>query len=59
VAEAGFAAVPAGVLPLVRRRARHLGAPITDAQFHTGLRWPLEGIRAQARRDGRDRQPPG
>jgi TetR/AcrR family tetracycline transcriptional repressor len=52
VAEASFAGLPADRLPRMHRLARHLAGPITDRQFHTGLRWLLEGIGAQARRDG-------
>jgi hypothetical protein len=32
--------------------AGDLAGPTTDRQFHTGLRWLLDGIAAQARQEG-------
>ena len=43
-AEATFAGLPEDRFPEMRRLAGHLAAPTTDRQFHTGLRWLLDGI---------------
>jgi TetR/AcrR family tetracycline transcriptional repressor len=43
-AEAAFASLPEASFPEMRRLARHLAGPTTDRQFHTGLRWLLDGI---------------
>jgi TetR/AcrR family transcriptional regulator, tetracycline repressor protein len=43
-AEASFAGLPADSFPRMRRLARHLAGPTTDRDFHTGLRWLLDGI---------------
>jgi TetR/AcrR family transcriptional regulator, tetracycline repressor protein len=51
-AEAVFAGLPEGSFPEMRRLARHLAGPVTDRQFHTGLRWLLDGVAAQAGQDG-------
>jgi TetR/AcrR family transcriptional regulator, tetracycline repressor protein len=51
-AEAAFAGLPEDRFPEMRRLARHLAGPVTDRQFHTGLRWLLDGIAAQAGQDG-------
>lgn len=50
--EAAFAGLPEDRFPEMRRLARHLAGPVTDRQFHTGLRWLLDGIAAQAGQDG-------
>ena len=39
-------------VPEMRRLARHLASPATDHQFHTGLRWLLDGIAAQSAQTG-------
>jgi hypothetical protein len=36
----------------MRRLAAHLAGPTTDRQFHTGLRWLLDGIAAQSGQAG-------
>ena len=51
-AEAAFASLPADGFPEMRRLARHLASPATDHQFHTGLRWLLDGIAAQSGQTG-------
>jgi TetR/AcrR family transcriptional regulator, tetracycline repressor protein len=51
-AEAAFASLPADGFPEMRRLARHLASPATDHQFHTGLRWLLDGIAAQSGQAG-------
>ena len=51
-AEAAFAGLPEDRFPEMRRLARDLAVPVTDRQFHTGLRWLLDGIAAQAGQDG-------
>jgi len=51
-AEAAFASLPADSFPEMRRLARHLASPATDHQFHTGLRWLLDGIAAQSGQTG-------
>jgi len=52
LAEAAFASLPADGFPEMRRLARHLASPATDHQFHTGLRWLLDGIAAQSGQTG-------
>ena len=51
-AEATFAGLPEDRFPEMRRLARHLAGPTTDHQFHTGLRWLLDGIAAQPDQTG-------
>jgi TetR/AcrR family transcriptional regulator, tetracycline repressor protein len=51
-AEATFASLPADGFPEMRRLAGQLAGPTTDRQFHTGLRWLLDGIAARAGQDG-------
>jgi TetR/AcrR family transcriptional regulator, tetracycline repressor protein len=51
-AEAAFASLPEDRFPEMRRLARHLAGPSTDRQFHTGLRWLLDGIAAEAGQTG-------
>jgi AcrR family transcriptional regulator len=51
-AEAAFASLPEDRFPEMRRVARHLASPSTDRQFHTGLRWLLDGIAAQSGQTG-------
>jgi AcrR family transcriptional regulator len=51
-AEAAFAGLPEDRFPEMHRLAGHLAGPTTDRQFHTGLRWLLDGIASQARQDG-------
>jgi TetR/AcrR family transcriptional regulator, tetracycline repressor protein len=46
--EATFAALPEDRFPRMRRIAGPLAAPTTDGHFHTGLRWLLDGIAAEA-----------
>jgi TetR/AcrR family transcriptional regulator, tetracycline repressor protein len=58
-AEAAFAGLPEGRFPEMRRLAGHLAAPTTDRHFHTGLRWLLDGIAAEAAARRRPRREPG
>lgn len=51
-AEAAFAGLPEGSFPRMHGLAGDLAGPTTDRQFHTGLRWLLDGIAAQARQEG-------
>jgi len=51
-AEAAFAGLAEEEFPRMRGLAGELAGPTTDRQFHTGLRWLLEGIAAQARQEG-------
>jgi TetR/AcrR family transcriptional regulator, tetracycline repressor protein len=51
-AEAAFASLPEDRFPEMRRVARNLASPSTDRQFHTGLRWLLDGIAAQSGQTG-------
>jgi len=51
-AEAAFASLPEDRFPEMRRLASHLAGPTTDRQFHTGLRWLLDGIAAQSGQAG-------
>jgi TetR/AcrR family tetracycline transcriptional repressor len=51
-AEATFAGLPEDRFPRMHGLARQLAGPTTDHQFHTGLRWLLEGIAAQGRQEG-------
>jgi AcrR family transcriptional regulator len=51
-AEAAFAGLPEAQFPRMRGLAGELAGPTTDHQFHTGLRWLLDGIAAQARQEG-------
>jgi TetR/AcrR family transcriptional regulator, tetracycline repressor protein len=51
-AEAAFASLPEDRFPEMRRLASHLARPTTDRQFHTGLRWLLDGIAAQSAQTG-------
>jgi AcrR family transcriptional regulator len=43
-AEAAFTSLPEDRFPEMRRLAGPLATPSTDRQFHTGLRWLLDGI---------------
>jgi TetR/AcrR family transcriptional regulator, tetracycline repressor protein len=45
--EAAYAGLPEDRFPRLRRLAGPLAAPTDDRQFHTGLRWLLDGIAAQ------------
>jgi TetR/AcrR family transcriptional regulator, tetracycline repressor protein len=45
--EAAYAGLPEDRYPKLRRLAGPLAAPTSDRQFHTGLRWLLDGIAAQ------------
>jgi TetR/AcrR family transcriptional regulator, tetracycline repressor protein len=47
--EATFAGLPEDRFPVMRRLAAPLADPTTDRHFHTGLRWLLDGLSAQAR----------
>jgi TetR/AcrR family tetracycline transcriptional repressor len=49
--ETTFAGLPEDVFPLMRRLARNLAAPTTDSHYHTGLRWLIDGLSAEARGD--------
>jgi len=51
-AEAAFVGLPEDGFPEMRRLASHLAGPATDDQFHTGLRWLLDGIAAQSGQAG-------
>jgi TetR/AcrR family tetracycline transcriptional repressor len=51
-AEAAFAGLPKDRFPRMQGLAGDLAGPTTDRQFHTGLRWLLDGIAAQARQEG-------
>jgi AcrR family transcriptional regulator len=51
-AEAAFASLPEDRFPEMRRLASHLAGPTTDRQFHTGLRWLLDGIATQSGQTG-------
>jgi TetR/AcrR family tetracycline transcriptional repressor len=51
-AEAAFVGLPEDGFPEMRRLASHLAGPATDGQFHTGLRWLLDGIAAQSGQAG-------
>ena len=51
-AAAACASLPEDRFPEMRRVARHLASPSTDRQFHTGLRWLLDGIAAQSGQTG-------
>jgi AcrR family transcriptional regulator len=51
-AEAAFASLPEDRFPEMRRLASHLAGPTTARQFHTGLRWLLDGIAAQSGQTG-------
>jgi TetR/AcrR family tetracycline transcriptional repressor len=51
-AEAAFASLPEDGFPEMHRLASHLAGPATDRQFHTGLRWLLDGIAAQSGQAG-------
>jgi AcrR family transcriptional regulator len=51
-AEAAFASLPEDGFPEMRRLARHLASPVSDRQFHAGLRWLLDGIAAQSGQAG-------
>jgi len=51
-AKATFASLPEERFPQMRRLAGQLAVPTTDRQFHTGLRWLLDGIAAQGGQDG-------
>ena len=42
-----FANLPEGTFPEMRRLADDLAAPTTDRNFHTGLRWLLDGISSE------------
>jgi TetR/AcrR family transcriptional regulator, tetracycline repressor protein len=50
--EAAFARLQEERFPEMRRLASHLAGPTTDRQFHTGLRWLLDGIAAQSAQTG-------
>jgi TetR/AcrR family tetracycline transcriptional repressor len=45
--EAAYAGLPEDRFPRLRRLAGSLAAPTDDRQFHTGLRWLLDGIAAR------------
>jgi TetR/AcrR family tetracycline transcriptional repressor len=45
--EAAYAGLPEDRFPRLRRLAGPLAAPTDDRQFHTGLRWLLDGIAAR------------
>jgi AcrR family transcriptional regulator len=51
-AEVAFAGLAEEEFPRMRGLAGELAGPTTDHQFHTGLRWLLDGIAAHARREG-------
>jgi TetR/AcrR family transcriptional regulator, tetracycline repressor protein len=51
-AEASFASLPPERFPRMHGLASELAGPTTDRQFHTGLRWLLDGIAARSRQDG-------
>jgi TetR/AcrR family transcriptional regulator, tetracycline repressor protein len=51
-AEAAFAGLPEDRFPEMHRLASHLAGPVTDGQFHTGLRWLLDGIAARSGQAG-------
>jgi TetR/AcrR family tetracycline transcriptional repressor len=51
-AETAFAGLAEEEFPRMRGLAGELAGPTTDRQFHTGLRWLLDGIAAQARQEG-------
>jgi len=51
-AETAFAGLAEEEFPRMSRLAGELAGPTTDRQFHTGLRWLLDGIAAQARQEG-------
>jgi TetR/AcrR family tetracycline transcriptional repressor len=51
-AEAAFAGLAEDSFPRMRGLAGDLAGPTTDRQFHTGLRWLLDGIAAQGRQEG-------
>jgi len=51
-AEAAFAGLPPDSFPRMQGLAADLAGPTTDRQFHTGLRWLLDGIAAQAGQEG-------
>jgi TetR/AcrR family transcriptional regulator, tetracycline repressor protein len=51
-AEATFASLPGDRFPRMQPLAGELASPTTDRQFHTGLRWLLDGIAAQSRQEG-------
>jgi TetR/AcrR family transcriptional regulator, tetracycline repressor protein len=51
-AEAAFAGLPEDRFPRMHGLAGDLAGPTTDHQFHTGLRWLLDGIAAEARQEG-------
>jgi TetR/AcrR family tetracycline transcriptional repressor len=48
LAEATFSSLPEDSFPRMHRLAGHLAGPTTDRHFHTGLRWLLDGIAAEA-----------
>ena len=50
-AEATFASLPGDRFPRMQGLAGQLAGPTTDRQFHTGLRWLLDGIAAHARQE--------
>ena len=51
-AEAAFAGLAEEEFPRMRGLAGELAGPTTDGQFHTGLRWLLDGIAAQSAQEG-------
>jgi AcrR family transcriptional regulator len=51
-AKAAFAGLAEEEFPRMRGLAGELTGPTTDRQFHTGLRWLLDGIAAQGRQEG-------
>ena len=51
-AEAAFAGLAEEEFPRMRGLAGELAGPTTDRQFHTGLRWLLDGIAAKAGQEG-------
>jgi TetR/AcrR family transcriptional regulator, tetracycline repressor protein len=51
-AETAFAGLAEEEFPRMRGLARELAGPASGRQFHTGLRWLLDGIAAQAGQEG-------
>jgi TetR/AcrR family tetracycline transcriptional repressor len=51
-AETAFAGLAGEEFPRMHRLARELASPASGRQFHTGLRWLLDGIAAQAGQEG-------
>ncbi|HJU00998.1 MAG TPA: TetR/AcrR family transcriptional regulator [Actinomycetes bacterium] len=51
-AEAAFAGLAEEEFPRMRGLSGELAGPTTDGQFHTGLRWLLDGIAAESAQEG-------